>query len=520
MNRTPDMSTSGTGQLLQCLCFAIGLSLTALLCACRTRPSQSLSETAPVEAQAPEKQDELSPEHTPASITNSLPWNWDALAHMAAARSIEARALLLDAQAERHKSAVDTGWRNPRLKLGTWSGDVDESTPARTGWRTYTEEVNNPRRQFWRYGDWEDRSYDGSSIGMRVFLANPFVNRWLRRQGEASAQALEKEAEEESYAIFCEVRTLCLECEILREETELLKNMLELRLAARQLASEQMEAGIITPARMIRAETRLAMLRSELNSKQLAWWQTMRQISLLAGVPQDGLKLENKPHIAINDFSKFDSATLASIAFARRPDLARLEKEQEAAKFAVKAAHAAQIPWFEYIEGVYQTERSKSTAYENNYTGFDYTSRDSNEWQLRTAITIPIFNWLGDEIKLTSVSLKAAQERLSGQYAWVSEEINSVLFNFQIATTDWQRLQDESRQLMENMDRRIATLEQMPATKREEILDAREELLAYQRVCLKTDRDYRFMLQCLETITGGLIDFGSTTTDNYTPQHH
>jgi outer membrane protein TolC len=442
------------------------------------------------------------------SVTNAPPaggWDWDALARTAAANSSEARALLLEAQAERHQTAVDTGWRDPQFRVGRHWGDQDSSTPGRTGMRTYPEEVNSPRRAFTRYRERENQSFDGNTLGLRVYTANPFVNRWLRKRGEASAHALEGKSDEEAYAVYCEVRTLCLEAELLREELDLLEQMVQSRTELRDVRHEQVDAGVTTPLDLLRAETRLAALRSEISGKRMARQQLLRRISLLSGVPAEQLTLRPRPAAQPIAAAYLDPAVLTDLAFARRPDLARLEREKEAAEYAVKAARAGQIPWFEYIEGTYEDEKSEQNSYEAHISGHDHTTGKEAEWQVRMAVTVPVFTWLGDEIKLARTQLAAAEARVRGQYDMIRAEISGVLDDYHAASAESQRLTEERERLRKTMTEKIDTLAQESAVKREDVLETREELLAYQRVCLKAERESLFMAQCLETVSGGSL---------------
>ncbi len=352
---------------------------------------------------------------TPPAEPPAEGYDWNTLARMAAANCSEARALLLDAQAERNKTAVDTGWRNPQLRLGHGWIDQDNDTPGRSGMRTYPDEAGSPQRPFRSYREWDDRSFTERSVGLRVYTANPFVNRWLRKRGEAAARAIEKESEEEAYAIFCEVKMLCLEAELLREEIDLLERMAEVRAKLRDLRREQSEAGVTSPLDLIRAETKLASQRSELFGKRMARQQLVRRIAVLADVPAEGLRLRPRATDRLPAPAHLDAAALTDLAFMRRPDLARLEQEKEAATHALRAARAGQIPWFEYVEGSVEDTHGDIYSREELFTGRDHTTRDETEWQVRVAMTLPVFNWLGDEIRLTRAAA-AAETRMRGQY--------------------------------------------------------------------------------------------------------
>lgn len=137
---------------------------------------------------------------------------WEYLARLAASNSAAAKILLVEAEAERRQIAVDTGWRNPQLRVGGKSVDEAERDTDNVGKR-----------------EWADKDYDGYTTALRVYVANPFVNRWLRRAGSAKARAVEAEAEEAKYAVYCEVKSLCLEADMLRSELNVMERMIALR---------------------------------------------------------------------------------------------------------------------------------------------------------------------------------------------------------------------------------------------------------------------------------------------------
>jgi len=445
---------------------------------------------------------------TETGLTHAPPetgYDWDVLGRMAAAHSSEAKALLLDAQAERHQTAVDTAWRNPQLRLGHHDGEEDETSPGRTGMQTFPDEVNMPSRPFSRYRETGDRSFDGYTVGLRVYVANPFVNRWLRKRGDASARAVEAEADEEAYAIFCEVRTLCLEAEMLREEISLLEQMAALRLALRDYRKEQADAGVVNALDLIRSETKWVSLRSEIREKKIARQQIVRQIALLAQVPAEQVRLRPPDFSRLIDPARLEVSALTDLAFMRRPDLLRATREREAAEHGVKAAKAGQIPWFEYVEGTYEEESATSTSREQYFSGHDTSHQDETEWQVRVAVTLPVFNWLGDEVKRSRAELAAAEMRAAGVESKIRAEVDGVLADFLSARQERDQLAAESLRVQASMAKQIETLAKESTVKHEEVLAAQEELVAYRRFCMKADREYLRMVQFLETVSGGSL---------------
>ena len=194
-------------------------------------------------------------------------YDWNALAMRAATRSGEAQALLLETQAERRQAEVDTAWREPQLRLGAAQGEADEETEGRLAVRTdpasaRTEPDLRPR-------EWETIDSDAYEIGVRVYLVSPFVNQWLRRRGEAAALAKEAESREAAYAVYCEVRSLCLEAAILQEEIARLEQVERYRVEIRDIRSRQAAAAVAGALDLIQAVTRVADLRAGVQDSRL-----------------------------------------------------------------------------------------------------------------------------------------------------------------------------------------------------------------------------------------------------------
>lgn len=450
----------------------------------------SLTSETPAPADAPPA---ITPAAAATAVTNAPPaegYAWEALARLAAANCSEAKAFMLEAEAERHQTAVDTGWRNPQLRMGNRWGDEDKTSAGypSAGMR-----------------EWNDSSFETYTAGLRVYTSNPFVNRWLRKRGTSSAKAREEESKETAYAVFCEVRSLCLEAETARGEIALLEQMAGFREQARDFRKAQSEAGVADALELIRAETRLAALSSEIREKQTARQQVLRRIAVLTGVPAGQLRLRPPDFERRLRSEYLDGAALTDLAFMRRPDLTRSQYEKEAAEHKVKAAQAGQIPWFEYVEATYADETGSSATYEQDASRHDTSNMNRAEWQVRVAVTLPVFTWLGDEVKLSRTQLAAAKERMTGLYETIRAEVGGVLEDYRSARAERDRLADEYRRLQGALTRRIDALANEPAVKREDVLAAREELTAYQRISMKAERECLRLELYLETVSGGTL---------------
>jgi len=414
---------------------------------------------------------------------------WDELARLAATNSSEAKVLLLEAVAERYKTALDTGWRNPQLRIGERWGEEEETSD----------------HSFAGGGGRSDKEFDGYMSGLRVYTVNPFVNNWLRKRGAATAQAKEAESEEVKYAVFCEVKSLCLEAEMMREEIGLLEQMAGYREQMRNARNEESEAGVAKALELIRAETRLATFRSEIREKQTARLQLIRRIAVLAGLPAEQVLLRPPDYDRQVDLSRLDAAVLTDMAFLRRPDLQRALHEKEAAEHGVKAAQAGQIPWFEYVDGIYGTETDHTSSDDANGALSGRKHLDETEWQARVAITLPIVSWFGEEVRLNRAQLAAAEERAQGLYDKIRREVDGVLEDYRGVRAERDRLAAERRRVCETTTARIDALANEQAVRREDVLAAREELVGFLRVCMRAEHECLRLTQYLETVSGGSL---------------
>ena len=410
---------------------------------------------------------------------------WDDLARRAAERAGEARALLLEAGAERRQAEADTAWRDPQLRLGSRQGEADDETSGAL-----------PR-------EWETRSSDAYEVGLRVFISNPFVNRWLRKSGESAARAKEAESQEAAYALACEVRSLCLEAASLREEIDVLEQIAAFRTQLRDIRSRQAAAGVAGALDLTRAVTRAAAIRSDLREKEAEHRQLVRRIALLADVPAEQIRLCPPAAESLPDAAVWAPGELVDLALSRRPDLARAEREQDAARHAVAAAKAGLLPWFDYVEGAYEGESTRATAYADDATGYDATDREATEWQLRLAVNLPIFDWDGKEVRLAQARLAAGAARVQALRAQIRAEIAGVRKDYLRACAERDRLAAECRQVRDVMTAKIDALAQEPTVKQEDLLAAREEVADYGRILLRADRECRRLALELESVVGG-----------------
>ena len=433
-------------------------------------------------------------------------YDWDWLARRASARSGEALALLREAMAERHQAEVDAAWRAPQFRLGSGRGELEEETPARAAWSTDPLEPTAAPEPTLLPREWETQESDAYEVGLRVFVANPFVNRWLRAQGETAARAKEAAAQEAADAVFHEVRSLCLEAAALQSELVLLRQIADLRTEERDLRSRQAAAKVGSAPDLIQAISRHAQLRADIREKETEYRGLLRRIAVWANVPEEQIRLRAPADGWRPEVSGWEPETLVGLAMSRRSDLVRLAHEKTAAEHGVRAAKAEQIPWFDHVEGTYEGESAQVDAYEDFQTGFDQTDRDRTEWQLRLAVNLPVFDGSGHKARLFQARADAAAVRLQTLQMDLTSEIARVLTEYRQACAERDRLMEEGGKVQALMTAKIEALAQEAAVSPDELRQTRESVLEYSRVQLRAECECLRLGQYLEALAGGPLE--------------
>lgn len=266
-----------------------------------------------------------------------------------------------------------------------------------------------------------------------------------------------------------------------------------------------MKAGVAGALDVVRAETRLASLRSEHSAKELTRRQLVRRIALLTGVPAERLRLRPRDAAYPVNAAFLNEAVLTDLAFFRRPDLRRALHERDAAHHGLSAAKAGNIPWFEYVEGSYEDGTRHSSSVEEGVNGSGRMHEDQTEWQARAAITLPVFNWLGDEVRLNRTRLAAAEARAQELYDQIRREVEGVLEDYRSVCAEHDRTASEKQRLVEKMTAQSNALANEAAVLRGDVLAVREEVLDYSRTVLHAEHEFLKMAQYLETVSGGSL---------------
>ncbi len=416
-------------------------------------------------------------------------WSWDELAKMAGARVDEAKILTIRAAAKRSAVDADLAWKDPQLRLAhAWEDSRERSTresPANGDGGTYT-------------------------AGVRFYVANPFINRYVRRAGDAEVEALEARAKTAQYAVYCEVKSLCLEEERLRREQLRRKEAGELWERMRLCLERRMAEGIVkSPLDVIQAEVAREKARAQAEEAFLARRQVRRQLAFYTGLSERGLQIRYTPPEPPGTNAAF-AAVLAETALARRPDLVGARAELVAAQANVGAAKMAHLPWFDFVEGTYSHNASSERIWSGSTTPVRGRKRGfEDEWQVRVGITVPIFTWFGDAVKASRSLEEAHSVRVASLAESVRHEIESALDDFGVADRRFVRLSDTGRAFVKRMQARLDEFAATTAVKPDDICRAQLELLDYRKFKDEAEYEWVSRILLLETVSGGPLPYGA-----------
>ncbi|MGN0846115.1 MAG: TolC family protein [Kiritimatiellia bacterium] len=411
-------------------------------------------------------------------------WTWEELARRAGERSDKAKIALLKSAARRQSVAEDLAWKDPQLRLShAWEDARD---------RRYAEPPANG---------------DGASavIGLRVPISNPFVNAQLRRRGSAQVEALEACVRAEAYAVYCEVKSLCLDAEFLGREAAFRREELAIAERLRADFERRLESGVAkSPLDALRAEIAREQALLKLSETEQALRAVRQQITFLAGVREDELRIRYTPPEPPSTNATY-AAVLVETAFARRPDLAGALADFEAARSGVGAAKAAHMPWFDFVEGSYthQTSSGEDWGTERGVMTRRHKSGREDDWQIRVALSVPIFTWLGDSVRQSRLVADAADARVQSLRLAIQGEVESAFAFYRTADARFTRLSDDGCAFLKRMEGRLADYARTPSVQTEDVERARLELVAYRRLKNRAECEWvRGVLQ-LESVSGG-----------------
>ena len=415
------------------------------------------------------------------------PWKWEELAVRAGERSDATRVAYIEAAVRRLRAEEQLGWKDPEFRWG-----FDDERSHRFGHESNIDPLASK--------DSRRNSHDYSnSYGIRLYVPNPFVERYTRAKIEGDIRKEDMRAAVEAYEVYCEVKMLCYE--VVRGKHELchLQEQAKAWDDLRKACQESYESGVFaSPLDAIRSETKYAKAKVKISSSMSEIDALTRRIAWLAGVNPEGLEIEDSlPSLPSPSDLTIDMLT--EIAFARRPDLAAAIAEVDQAEAGVKEARMAMLPWVKFVEGAYR--RSLSSDHDWEYSKHGSSRENGDEWSVQLAITVPIFTWAGKSLQFSKTVRERANARLNALYSSIRNEIATAYTDFVECSSRLK--EDETKEFVDRMMRRIEEYSGSEAAKAEETSKAYEELIDYKLLHTQVHLTQVESALRLESVIGG-----------------
>ena len=406
-------------------------------------------------------------------------FTWNKLASIAAHRDGDSQLTALQVKRSNFQNRIDRAWRNPQLRLNSSFASENE----------YEPKGNNEHEDSTSYG-----------IGLRFYISNPFVNRWIKEQAAESANSIIAQSRELSYAVYCETRMKCCEAAVFEDQLSQLNKALEQQKKICVRYNELKKSGYAAPLKIIKADLKTARTEQQIEVMSRKHRNALFQLALLTGLEIDKIKIQPIGKQVMPEPATYSADNLTASAVRMRPDLESIRCEISLARSGYKIAKAGQVPWFEFLESGYRNRNADSTTYTS--TAPNHSDSDRDEWIMRTAISLPIFSWAGHETALANAIVKEAELRESLAFIAVRNEIKNALRNYTEASSSRKKMQAEVDERMHEFQKAVKELDRSKTVVETEIMDTKELLNAFRRGTRQSLYDCLKLKLYMESITG------------------
>lgn len=423
------------------------------------------------------------PQNSAGNCTESIVvpaqgFSWDELAAIAARRSDDTYLKTLQIKCNDLQNQADRAWRSPQLRLNSGSTRGDQ----------YTSAGNSKHDESTDYG-----------TSIRFYISNPFVNHWIKRQAGVNARSIAAQSDALAYAVYCETSMKCCEAAIIEDELNQLKEAFQQQ---KKIYAQyrQQQSGATTPLKIIKAELKSAKIEQQIEVAERRHRSSLFQIAALTDLPIDKIKVRSIDQQSIPEPSAYHADDLLKSAVNLRPDLENIRCRIALAKSRVEIAKAHQIPWFEFLETGYRNRDADATTY--SAAPPNRSNSDSDEWTIRVAIALPVFEWAGNATALARNNLREIEYRESLALTALHNEIRIALENYTEAHISHERIKSGVRQREQTFQRAIKALNSSKAGVETEIMETEEQLNAYSRGARQTLYNCLKQKLYLESVTG------------------
>ncbi|RQW07743.1 TolC family protein [candidate division KSB1 bacterium] len=178
----------------------------------------------------------------------------------------------------------------------------------------------------------------------------------------------------------------------------------------------------LAKAKMWRAETQNDLARAQQNQNL-----GRRELAKRSGIAANALLLQDElPEVTLN----LDE--LMDIAVQNRPEIEFVQHRIELARQQKQFEYLKLIPWFNFVEVSYHTEKPG----------------DEDWGEFKAGINLPIFDWNLGNIKATQLAVENKEDEAEAVKEMIEEEVSSAYLIYKDLLLDWTNYRSSSEELL------------------------------------------------------------------------
>jgi len=252
------------------------------------------------------------------------------------------------------------GWRDPELRF-SYGQRTDQGA-------VLPGSLPNDREQ--------------TAAALRVFFPNPMAQRAQRGVYRAQAYYVDSLAEESLWDLKIRVRKVYRNWLYRQQDLEAAERQMAVWDVARDELRRQIDLGAETVDTLLQAETDCLRAVGARDDARSAYTQVRALMAaLIRAEPNVDLQPEPDNWAPGEVLTSRSFSAWLDRAWTTHPARAPLQARYEEARAEEQVQRAARLPWLRYVQGAY-----------GNTTG----DLDAENWDVRAAIEVPLFSWIGN----------------------------------------------------------------------------------------------------------------------------
>lgn len=323
----------------------------------------------------------------------------------------------------RREAGAARDMRDPQLRMSVGDSQVDRTSTSRETERlagatgSFATSTNSSVSAYT-----EDRA--DFQIGVRLYPRNPWQLAARVSSARAGVYAAEAELRAAGLAVAADVKRLFAELRYTEQDMALLEQLVELRRKRVDDTRRVVAQGQGTVLDTSRASYRYLDAVSDRERRRQDADELRAELAGLLAVRSSEIpELADESVVPPERLPSAVTGGLIETSMVRRADLVALAWRTRSAYDAYREERAGRIPWFGHVQFSYRdrTDEGGGTASgaETGLTDGEVTTRDETtddesdltEWEIATAITVPIFSWRNEADEVAkAVWQQASQE--------------------------------------------------------------------------------------------------------------